>query len=318
MNRIVFDDVIERDMDILFAEEFASANGFTSIFVEAVGEKNAEVTSIHVSKTDVALGESDLEIILKSGDEKIGFLIEDKIDAKAMPEQAARYIQRGEKGIATGEYDRYHVFIIAPQKYLNQNEEAHKYPNKISYETILEYFERDTDARSFFKISQMNQAINKRKSGYQVVVDEAVTDFWARYAEHQKTHYPELILLYKGEVKGSSAAWPRFNTVIDGLYMYHKTESGYIDMTLDRCANKLVEVEDLLSHTIEDYLKEGFVVRRTGKAAVIRLTVPKMDVHQAFVEQLCQAEECFKAIWKMSSLAKQMNQNSVFNLLEAK
>ncbi len=318
MIKIIFDDVIERDMDILFAEEFASATDFLSIFAEAVGEKNAKLTSIHVSKTDVALGESDLEIILESRNEKIGFLIEDKIDAKAMPEQAARYIQRGEKGIAVGEYDRYHVFIVAPQRYLDQNEEAHKYPNKISYETIMEYFERDTDARSYFKIRQMNQAINKRKSGYQVIIDKAVTDFWARYAEHQKAHYPELMLLYKGEVKGSNAAWPRFNTVVDGLYMYHKTESGYIDMTLDRCANKLVEVEDLLSHTIGDYLKEGFVVRRTGKAAVIRLTVPKMDVHQVFFEQLNQAEECFKAIRKMSSLAKQMDQNRVIKLLNNK
>ena len=39
-----------------------------------------------------------MTVIVESGGEKIGFLIEDKIDAIAMPEQHGRYIKRETPG----------------------------------------------------------------------------------------------------------------------------------------------------------------------------------------------------------------------------
>ena len=315
MIKCIFGDVSEHDMDMLFLEEFVCSKQFLEIFTSVVGVEDAKVISVHSSKTDVALGESDMTVIVESNGEKIGLLIEDKIDAIAMPEQSARYSLRGHKGIERGDYNRFYVFIVAPQKYLSQNAEAKKYPNRIEYERILSYFEGLNDLRAPFKIQQIKQSIEKQKKGYQVEMDRAVTEFWGKYSEYQKEHYPDVLLIYNGEIKGSNATWPRFKTVIDGLYMYHKTEFGFVDLTFESCANRIVEVEQLLSDTIGDYMKSGFTVHRTTKSAAIRLTVPILDLHKSFENQIDLVEKGFEAVKKMSDTAKLFPFSAVLELL---
>ena len=126
-----FADVTEHDMDLLFLEEFVCSKIFLDLFTQQIGISNARVLSVHSSLTDSVLGESDMTVILDGGGKRIGLLIENKIDAIAMPEQAARYNLRGEKGIARGDYESFFVFIIAPQNYLDRNDEAQKYPYKV-------------------------------------------------------------------------------------------------------------------------------------------------------------------------------------------
>ena len=161
MIKCYFSDVSEHDMDMLFMEEFICSNEFRNLFTNQVGFSNARILSAHSSKRDPLYGESDITVILESAGERIGLLIEDKIDAIAMPEQATRYFLRGDKGIKSGEYGQFFVFIVAPRKYLIENSEAHKYPNKIEYETVLAYFEQLNDPRSEFKIQQIRKAIEK-------------------------------------------------------------------------------------------------------------------------------------------------------------
>ena len=310
-----FSDVSEHDMDLLFLEEFVCSTDFTRIFTDKVGVENPIVVSIHSSKTDVALGESDMTVIVESQGEKIGLLIEDKIDAIAMPEQAARYSLRGNKGIERGDFDRYFVFIIAPKKYLLQNAEAQKYPNHIEYERILSYFEMLNEPRAAFKIQQIKQAIEKQKKGYQIEMDPAVTDFWCRYSEFQKANYPDEIFAYNGESKGANASWPRFRTIIEGLYMYHKTEFGFVDLTFEGCAEKIVDIERLLTDTVGDYLKNGYSVHRTGKSAAVRIMVPVLDLHKTFESQLDSIKMGFDAIQKMSDAAKLFPYSAIVELL---
>ena len=310
-----FSDVSEHDMDLLFLEEFVCSKDFLNIFTLQVGIKGARVVSTYSSKSDPFLGESDITVIIESNGEKVGLLIEDKIDAIAMPEQAARYYKRGQKGIEHGDYARFFVFILAPRKYLSQNIEAQKYPNKIEYETILAYFEKINDARSIFKIQQITQAIDKQKKGYQVEVDPLVTDFWNQYSDFQKRNYPALYLVYNGKVKGSNAAWPRFKTVIDGVYMYHKTESGYVDLTFDGCAEKTIDIERLLSKIVGDYTKEGYSVYKTGKSAAIRLFVPILDLHKPFNTQKDEINKGFAAVEKFSEMVKRFDANDLSLLI---
>ena len=53
------------------------------------------VREIYLSKADKD-GESDITVIVESPDKRIGLLIDDKIDAIDMPEQAERYKIRGD------------------------------------------------------------------------------------------------------------------------------------------------------------------------------------------------------------------------------
>ena len=68
-----FKDITERDMDMLFMEEFASSDSFLKIFTDKVGIAKSKVISIHSSKTDIMLGESDMTVIIKAGNERIVF-----------------------------------------------------------------------------------------------------------------------------------------------------------------------------------------------------------------------------------------------------
>ena len=281
-----------------------------------VGLIDPEVLSVQLSKTDISYGETDITVIVEDKGNKIGLLIEDKIDAIAMPDQSLRYLLRGEKGKQNDEYDDFFVFIVAPDKYLSNNNEASKYPNIISYETILKYFGNKDDERSRFKAEQIRCAINKQKTGYQVIEDERTTEFWRRYSDYQIEHYPGLYLLYDKSAKGTRSSWPRFNTVIKGLYMYHKSESGYIDLTFEGCGERLLDIEELLKNVEENYIAEGYTVQKTGKSAAIRLNAPIIDFHKSFDEQINEIEICFNAIVKLDDLVKRFVYNNVQAILQ--
>lgn len=311
-----FADISEHDMDMLFLEEFVSSDSFLKIFLSKAEIEDARVISVESSKTDIGLGESDMTVIIEDRGKKIGFLIEDKIDAIAMPDQYKRYVLRGNKGIENGDYDSYHVFIVAPEKYLCTNKEAEKYPYKVTYESIADYFGKQGDQRANFKLQQIRFAIEKQKTGYQIIEDARVTDFWKKYAEYQKKNYPGLLLIYKDGAKGHNAAWPRFNTVISRLYMYHKTEKGFIDLTFDGCGNRILLIENMLAKHDEEYLKKGFTVQRTQKSAAIRLEVPALDIHKNFDDQIEKIKECFDSIQKMADLVKLFDQSAVICILD--
>lgn len=62
------------------------------------------------------LGETDITVICNIDGEKLAFLIEDKIDAIAMPEQHDRYAKRGQKGVVNNEYAGFDVFIVCLER----------------------------------------------------------------------------------------------------------------------------------------------------------------------------------------------------------
>ena len=76
-----FNGVSERDMDILFLEEFAVNRYFLQLFlrkIEDVDFSGYEVVSEEVSFADPDLGESDLTIDLEKERHRVSLLIEDK------------------------------------------------------------------------------------------------------------------------------------------------------------------------------------------------------------------------------------------------
>lgn len=301
-----FADVSEHDMDMLFLEEFVISKEFLNIFASKVGITDATVVEIEHSKTHPEFGESDMTVIIETGGKRHGLLIEDKIDAIAMPEQCDRYIKRGNLGVSNGDYSLFDVFIVAPEKYLRENTEAKKYPNKVSYEECQMYFEKDVDVRKAFKLSQIKQAIHKQKTGYQVIENKAVTEFWSKYISYKKQNYDHLLFSATEGPRGANSTWPQFNTVIEKLYIIHKSERGFVDLTIPGMAEVLPQLEMLLNKMVN--LKENdMTIHPTGKAAAVRLYVPVLDFSKPFDEQEDDIEKCFKAIEKMSETVKKFN-----------
>ena len=131
---LIFEKVLERDIDLLMINKFVTDKNILELFLKKINKQDYKVFNIQHSLMDQEDGESDITVIVEKDNHKIGLLIEDKIDAIAMPNQRNRYNARGRKGIDNNQYDEFFVFMIAPNDYLKSNSEAQLYENQISYE----------------------------------------------------------------------------------------------------------------------------------------------------------------------------------------
>ena len=102
MIKITLDTVYERDMDFMLIRKLALEQEFLKqVFLLQVGLENCSMDLVSVSHSVFTEeGETDIEVVLTlSGGRRVALLIEDKIDAQAMEQQADRYRIRGDKAV---------------------------------------------------------------------------------------------------------------------------------------------------------------------------------------------------------------------------
>lgn len=231
-------------------------------------------------------------IILNTGKERIGLHIENKIDAQAMPEQCARYFMRGEKDRKSGMYDRFAVFIAAPEDYLKNNSEAKKYQFSVSYEIMRDYFVTDHNARNTYKISLLEHAIKDQKKSYQYVKNPNMAEFCKAMREYQKSKYP-------GLPKGTVAWWPYFDSPLKGTSLILKALNGHCDFTFHN------ENKESLLKKVHGILLPSMRVIKTGKSASVCIDIPSIDMEKDFDGQVYKVDEALKALdalYKISQL----------------
>ena len=281
--------VCERDIDLYIINKFLNDSKFKELFLKKINCKNYQVCKCLHSFADEN-GESDITIILENDNRKIGLLIEDKINAIAMPKQYERYILRAEKQKHEGLFDNYYIFIIAPKSYIDSNTEAKKYDNKISYEEILDYISGDVYGESLIK-----EAIEVKKKGYGVIENKAVTLFWQKYYEMVENRFSDLKLNINGGARGSKACWPVFFTPIPNIHIIHKSNKGFLDLTFRMVSQYKFQVYDI----VKNVLKENMTFQQTGKSLAIRIDVPKIDFKKDFEEQEENVIKCLEEVKKM-------------------
>lgn len=310
-----FKDILERDMDMSFLEEFTYSNEFCKIFLNKVGIINAELCEIWHSKTDEELGESDMTVIFNCAEKKVALLIEDKIDAIAMPAQPSRYILRGKKGVLNGDYDVFYVFIVAPKQYLDFNEKAKEYPNSVTCEEIREYFLSLNDNRRDFKLAQLNFAIEKQLKGYQVIKNSLVTNFWKKYIEYKEIYYPNLNLVNGSDVKPTNGVWTHFRTNDNRSCIYYKSNKGYVDLTFYGQAENIEIIKSFVRKVVGDYYDKGFTIVKTGKSCAIRKTVPMVVFSKDFDDQIMETKLSFDAVEELFLLSRRLDAEGIYLML---
>ena len=192
MKEYRFGNIRERDMDLLFLEAIGTDNGFADLVVSKTkwAGKSFEVRKIELSRTDPQLGESDITVLVSVNGVSNAILIEDKIDAIAIPEQYLRYFCRGEKDRSADVYDDFEVLMICPKRYHEENEEAQKYEIFLTYEECAEYFNKKDDEISCLRAAQLNAAISKAKKPAEVVLNEDANSFFKQYRQiHQQKYF---------------------------------------------------------------------------------------------------------------------------------
>lgn len=297
-----FGTVCERDMDMMFLNAISMDKGFLKLFLDKTDfpKTDFDVMEVYLSKSDKD-GESDITVIIESEGTKYGLLIEDKIDAIAMPEQPERYIKRGEKGIKNKDYDEFYNFIVCPEKYYKNNDEAKKYPHTVMYEEIREYFKDKTEPQYSIYYQQISQAIDKAKKPSKVEINEKANRFYRKYKDYQEENYPELNLVTSRE---SNGYWAEYRTRFGTVYLYHKIEEGRVDLTFNRAAKHLDKLQ-----VVADWLRKNEIANVaatvTGMAGSLRVIVPKLNMEIPFEENdEYDIEVCFKTI---SDLIEAMN-----------
>ena len=300
----IIEKVCERDIDLYIINKFLNDSKFKELFLKKINCKNYQVCKCLHSFADEN-GESDITIILENDNRKIGLLIEDKINAIAMPKQYERYILRAEKQKNEGLFDDYYIFIIAPKSYIDSNTEAKKYDNKISYEEILDYISGD-----FYGESLIKKAIEEKKKGYTVVENKAVTLFWEKYYELVENKFSDLKLNRIKGPRGSNANWPIFSTQIKKVKIFHKSDRGYVDLTLRSVSQYYSEVYDI----VKNVLKENMKLEQTEKSLAIRIDVPEIDFKKDFEEQEENVIKCLEEVRELQEFMKKIDYMEILRL----
>ena len=296
-----FGNIQERDMDLLFMESIATDREFVRLFLDKAAEKYDafDVLSVALSETEPGLGESDITAILSVDGRKIGLLIEDKIDAPAMPKQAARYRKRANKAIKDGKYESCLIFIVCPAEYYNKNEEAKNYPFCFTYEECREFFDKRSDIKNQLKSQQLSQAINAIKVKNWTKDPDAM-DFLKKYRAYMEEKHPTLDLRNSQD---SNGWWPHYATAFGGVHILHKVSDGVVDLTFPGGAERISALEQIATWLRAHNMEEVRAVK-TGKAAALRISVPVLDQHKPFEDaNMDDVETCFKAIQQLSNFA---------------
>ncbi len=298
----IYSKISEHDIDVMMLHLFSIDYSLLQLFTEKVGvkQKGAHLISVELSKADPKLGESDITVILKGSSRKTALLIEDKIDAIAMPEQPERYIKRGNKAVKNGEYDEFYSFIICPQKYYDNNDAAKKYPYFVSYEEIKEHMLSLENPLFDSFIQQLEQAIEKAKRPPQVILNEKANAFFRSYKDYQEQEYPVLNLRTKRE---SNGYWAHYSTNLGNAYIHHKIQEGKVDLTFSKAATRMNDMETMASW-LRTHNMPYVRAEVASKAGVLHIDVPVLNMTIPFEENdQSDIEECFKAIISLTEVA---------------
>ncbi len=310
-----FGTVSERDMDMLFLNAFGIDKDFLDLFLEKINisASNYTVSEVYLSKADKD-GESDITVILASKEGRICLLIEDKIDAIAMPAQPERYIKRGNKGVKNGDYKEFYSFIVCPKKYYDNNDSAKKYPYVVLYEEIRDCFSDKDDPTHTLYLQEICQAIEKAKRPPKVEVDENANSFFRKYKDYQEQHYPELNLTTTRDANGY---WAHYTTRFGTVYLYHKIGDGKVDLTFNRAANHLDKLE-MVAKWLKEHDIANVTAVKTGMAGALRVNVPQLNMQIPFEENDdYDIEVCFKTINDLIEAANTFGvASSISNLLK--
>lgn len=294
--------ICERDMDLLFVESVLTYPDFCGLFLDKTDlqGKPYQVISGELSKSDAELGESDITIVVEISGKKYGLLIEDKIDAIAMPKQHDRYAKRGEKGIQSGEYDDFRVLMICPEKYLKSNDEAALYEHHLTYEECKAFFDAKDDLVSEFRSRQIEQAIVKAKKPASNNVNEQANAFLRQYIRYQKDNYPMLDLRTREDRNGW---WTDYRTELGNVVITHKIREGYVDLTFPKASENVGRAKIIADWARQHKMSDASVVK-AKKSVMLRIHVPKMEIGNGF-EAIDRDElnRCFDGIKELTEFA---------------
>jgi len=275
------DRAYERDVDLLLAEEFEVNEAFADA---VIGHTRFAGRRLRVIETSVSLatpaGESDLVVVLAdSAGERVGLLIEDKIDAVFQPDQAKRYALRARDHQKEERFGEWQVLLLAPQAYLGRLRPEDGFPHTIAYESLAKILRKQGDRRAIWRAEFLEKAADRRATAWRPTPDAATDAFWDAVWSLASSRYPRLEM-----------SRPRFSKDNDWLelrpgtfkgrprrpYIQVKGAQGAVDLTFERSDPAW------LAQAVAGLLDSDMKVTAAGKSAVVRLEMRPFRVAEGF------------------------------------
>ncbi len=271
--------VCERDIDLLLLEELWVNAVFRAWFIARATGSVADAMDLFKARRSVtqSSGESDIEVAWRGLDgADCRLLIENKVDAGFQRDQAARYRQRADDYVASGQCAVATTVLVAPAAYFGSVTASLGFDGTITYEQINEWFKNaNLGPRGTYKASVLASAIEKSTLGYNPVADDAVGRFWRAYWEVSLAEAPQLAMPRPGgKVSGSSWIYFAPSGLPPDVWLVHKLNHGCVDLTFGGRGQQLGDLRILLNPVLES----GMLLERTGKSSSVRILVPLVNI----------------------------------------
>jgi hypothetical protein len=292
--------VEERDIDLLLMEEFQISDEFVAWFCSNLDLQEVQPAGAWHSVSDTD-GETDLLLRVIVGEQRIGVLIENKINAPEQIRQAERYHIRGVRSREAGKFEDYLTVISAPQRYLDGLSSDSIYHHRVSYEAIAEWFNRSKDRRAAWRRQIMLEAIEQGRRGYTMVVSTTNTAFHMQYWEHLQGKHPR-IKMQRPQNKGSKSNWIIMKGLDfpPGVKLHHKVDQQVVELGFESR-----HVDEILSLQLQ--LPDEILVVQKGKTASLMVKVPPMDMTKGISPQVAALEEVLQAAYRLMPFARMLS-----------
>ncbi|WP_027996865.1 PD-(D/E)XK nuclease family protein [Simplicispira psychrophila] len=298
LNKLLF--VAERDIDLLLLEEINVNSDFSSWLFRLTMPQCLDMpacTGAWHSVIHPQLGESDIVVKYANGH---AILIENKVDAPAQPDQAARYGKRGAEGCDKGLWQSFVTCIVAPSSYVTTNAEAQNYDVRISYEQLQDWFSNEKTQRAEYRAYILSEAIEQNRRGYSPVANEDVTQFWLSYWDIANREFPALEMQRPG-IKPANSDWPDFrpNQLGKNINIVHKMAQGYVDLQIRGASEKIEQIRTMMNGRNLD-------VVTAGRSTAIRVVVAPVNRFGSFDGQRQEIMHALDAAAMLLQIAKDM------------
>lgn len=274
-------DVCERDIDLLVLEEVVASPDFLSWILDRIGmDPSCELVDARRS-VKTARGESDLELEVQGVNGTAKIMIENKVDAAFQPDQPQRYMERADAYKESGKYSEVVTVILAPKIYFSDPGEQYGFDAKVTYEDIVQWLkvpERRT-LRTAYKLNLLHAAIDRGRSGWQLIPNPKVSQFWRSYWQLAERVARQLAMpVPKSEIPAGSHFIVFQPAALPGnVKLKHKVAYGHVDLEFSGMGSDLAKLERLYGSV----LPPGARIEKAAKSAVIRIRVEPIDMTKA-------------------------------------
>lgn len=309
MSELTLSHVLERDVDLLLAEELKCCGHFRRFFVDALGlPPMAKVATVQQSKRlHHGRREVDVALIYEiDGGSTVTVLIENKLETPEQPEQAETYRREAERVAAeSGGVAR--IILCSSQAYAAKNQMfARKFDAHLSYETLRSYFATgETDLtleRRRHRVELLEQAIERHRRGYVERPVVAIGAFNKRYvalaAEMAPQLKPGAAMLKEARPSESKTQifssdilprWP----FLPKMRLVHQLRAGNVNF----CLAGWKQRQDAIKATFDVVIDAGPIFLDTSPkgALMFRVGTPMVDNMRDFETQRAAASKGINA-----------------------